>query len=259
MYSIKSYTSSQPLASKTEVCNFINDLLNFLFQIDEKSIPKEVEQIQQQLKSLLKQIDNKENITDMFFKAIPNIMESLLKDANLIWQSDPAAQSLDEVIIAYPGFKAIATYRLAHKLYALNIPLIPRIMSEWAHSLTGIDIHPGSAIDSPFLIDHGTGIVIGETATIGKNVKIYQGVTLGALAVKKESMKTKRHPTIEDNVVLYSGSTILGGETVIGHDCIIGGNTWITESVPAFSIVYHQNQTIIKDRREINDVLNFEI
>jgi serine O-acetyltransferase len=255
---IQPYSSPGQLPSKTEVCLFINDLLNFLFQLDKNCVTKNEESLRKQLIALLQPAPTNA-VTNHFFEAIPSIMDNLKKDAALMLESDPAAQSFDEVIITYPGFKAIAVYRLAHYLFQLHVPLIPRMMCEWSHSQTGIDIHPGAQIDCPFMIDHGTGVVIGETAVIGKNVKIYQGVTLGALAVKKEAKQTKRHPTIKDNVVLYAGSTILGGETVIGNDCIIGGNTWITESVPAFCIVYNEHQTIVRDRRELNDVLNFVI
>jgi serine O-acetyltransferase len=172
---------------------------------------------------------------------------------------DPAAYSLEEVIISYPGFSAITVYRLAHELYKMSVPIIPRMMSEYAHSKTGIDINPGASIGCPFFIDHGTGIVIGETTHIGNNVKLYQGVTLGALSVRKEDVQQKRHPTIEDNVVIYAGSTILGGTTLIGHDSIIGGNTWIIDSVQPWSIVYHKNQTIITNRKDFTEPLNFII
>ena len=143
------------------------------------------------------------------------------------------------MVRTYPGFYAISFYRLAHCLVKLDVPLLPRILTEHAHSKTGIDIHPGAEIDEYFHIDHGTGIVIGETSQIGKHVKLYQGVTLGALSVAKSMADTKRHPTVEDNVVIYSGATILGGYTVIGHDSVIGGNVWITASVEPHSTVYH--------------------
>ncbi|HRR17365.1 MAG TPA: serine acetyltransferase, partial [Bacteroidales bacterium] len=146
----------------------------------------------------------------------------------------------------------ILVYRLANKLALLEVPLIPRIMTEYAHSLTGIDIHPKATIDSPFFIDHGTGVVIGETSVIGRRVKLYQGVTIGALSVSKDMAGKKRHPTIEDDVVIYAGSTILGGETVIGHDSIIGGNVWLTSSVPPYSLVYHENVMKIRDRNNKN-------
>lgn len=193
------------------------------------------------------------------FAKMDAICNNLRNDAELILHFDPAAYSLEEVIVTYPGFMAITIHRIAHELYKMHVPIIPRMMSEWAHSSTGIDINPGATIGQPFFIDHGTGVVIGETCIIGNNVKLYQGVTLGALNVRKEDAKSKRHPTIEDNVVIYANSTILGGETVIGHDSIIGGNTWITESLPSFSVVYHQQEQVVGERREVRDVLNWVI
>ncbi|UKJ06926.1 serine O-acetyltransferase [Solitalea lacus] len=177
-----------------------------------------------------------------FMATIPSVYNVLLMDINAIFTGDPASKSEFEVVRTYPGFLAIAYYRLAHELHKLEIPLIPRILTEHAHSKTGIDIHPGAQIDTHFFIDHGTGITIGETCVIGKHVKLYQGITLGALSVSKNLASTKRHPTIEDNVVIYSGATILGGETVIGHDSIIGGNVWLTASTAPYSKVYHQSQ-----------------
>ena len=196
---------------------------------------------------------------DIFFDELPQVADKLIKDAGFILDYDPAAKSLDEIILSYPGFYAIAIYRLAHILYLQNICILPRMMSEQAHSKTGIDINAGAKIGVPFFIDHGTGIVVGETTIIGNNVKLYQGVTLGALAVRKEDAAIKRHPTIEDDVVIYAGSTILGGDTTVGHDCIIGGNTWITQSIPSFSVVYHTAQTVVKDRRDFNEPINFII
>ena len=155
---------------------------------------------------------------------------------------DPAAKSNEEVIISYPGLEAITVYRIANFLCRNGIPVIPRIMSEHAHSRTGIDINPGASIGESFFIDHGTGVVIGESCIIGNNVKIYQGVTLGAMSVKKELMNKKRHPTIEDNVTIYANATILGGSTVIGEGCVIGGNTWITGSVPPHTTVLQNEQ-----------------
>jgi len=178
------------------------------------------------------------NIEQAFFEALPSIRAILIKDADAMMSGDPAAVSNTEVIRTYPGFYAVAIYRLAHKLYELEVPLVPRILTEYAHQLTGIDIHPGAVIGEKFCIDHGTGVVIGGTAHIGDNVKIYQGVTLGALSVKKELAQTKRHPTIEDNVVIYAGATILGGKTIIGTNSIIGGNVWLTKSVLPNSRIY---------------------
>jgi serine O-acetyltransferase len=171
----------------------------------------------------------------------------LLEDAQAINDGDPAAKSRDQVIRTYPGFLAIACYRIGHSFCQIGVPLLPRILTEYAHSKTGIDIHPKAKIGRRFCIDHGTGIVIGETTIIGEDVKIYQGVTLGALSVKKEMAKMKRHPTIEDNVVIYAGATILGGSTIIGKNSIIGGNVWLTESIPPNSRVYHKSQIEVRD------------
>ena len=188
-----------------------------------------------------------EKVAKTFFDQLPKVYNVLQTDISAIMQGDPAAKSEYEIIRAYPGFYAIVFYRLAHELVKLNVPLIPRVITEFAHSKTGIDIHPGATIGSHFFIDHGTGIVIGETVEIGDNVKLYQGVTLGALSVAKELASTKRHPTIEDNVVIYSGATILGGETTVGKDSIVGGNVWLTRNLPPNSTVYHQAQIKVKN------------
>ncbi len=185
-----------------------------------------------------------EQVENSFLDRLPFVHEMLLKDADAILHGDPAATSKTEVVRSYPGFYAIAVHRLAHEFVLLGVPLIPRILSEHAHGLTGIDIHPGAKIGERFCIDHGTGVVIGETVSIGNDVKIYQGVTLGALSVRKELAQIKRHPTIEDRVVIYSGATILGGQTVIGHDSIIGGNVWLTQSVPPHSKVYYDSNEL---------------
>lgn len=162
---------------------------------------------------------------------IPELRRMLKLDTDAAFAGDPAAKSPAEVIVSYPGLEAIMVYRIAHNLHVKGVPVIPRIMSEHAHGKTGIDIHPGATIGESFFIDHGTGVVIGETCVIGRNVKIYQGVTLGALSVKKELQDKKRHPTIEDNVTIYADATILGGKTVIGEGSVIGGNTWVTHSI----------------------------
>lgn len=191
--------------------------------------------------------ESPEILAQKFLSKIPEIHALLLTDVDAMVQGDPAATTDYEVIRTYPGFYAMAFYRLAHGLHQLAIPLIPRILTEYAHSKTGIDIHPGAKIGQYFFMDHGTGIVIGETCTIGERVKIYQGVTLGALSVEKKMASTKRHPSIEDGVVIYSGATILGGETVVGKESIIGGNVWLTHSVPANTKIYHQaNSKLIK-------------
>ena len=158
-------------------------------------------------------------------------------DTKAALAGDPAARSTEEIILSYPGIEAIAVHRLAHFLHINGVPIIPRIMSEYIHGKTGIDIHPGATIGESFFIDHGTGVVIGETCLIGNNVKIYQGVTLGALSVRKDMQAKKRHPTIEDNVTIYAGATILGGSTIIGEGSTIGGNTWVTSSVPPKSLI----------------------
>jgi len=178
-----------------------------------------------------------ERLANAFFCDLPELYRMLNTDIQSIFTGDPAARSEFEVIRTYPGFFAISFYRLAHSLFKYEVPLLPRILTEYAHSKTGIDIHPAAQIGEYFYIDHGTGTVIGETTHIGKHVKLYQGVTLGALSVAKNMAYSKRHPTVEDNVIIYSGATILGGETVIGHDSVIGGNVWLTKSVAPNSTV----------------------
>lgn len=184
-----------------------------------------------------------------FFDNLPELYRTLNTDIKALITGDPAAKSEFEIVRAYPGFYAISFYRLAHSLLKLEIPLIPRILTEHAHSKTGIDIHPGAEIDEYLYIDHGTGIVIGETTKIGKHVKLYQGVTLGALSVNKGLASSKRHPTVDDNVVIYAGATILGGETIIGHNSIIGGNVWLTTSVPPHSTVYNETRFKVVERK----------
>jgi len=183
-----------------------------------------------------------------FFDKIPELYRLLNTDIEALLSGDPAAHNRFEVIRAYPGFYAISFYRIAHALLDLEVPILPRIITEYAHSKTGIDIHPGAEIGEYFFIDHGTGIVIGETSHIGDHVKLYQGVTLGALSVEKNMAFTKRHPTVEDHVIIYSGATILGGETVIGHHSVIGGNVWLTRSVPPHSTVYHKAQVEVVEQ-----------
>ena len=172
-----------------------------------------------------------------FTADLPGIQDALTLDAEATCAADPAATSVDEVILAYPGFYALACYRIAHHILGMGIPLLPRLITERAHRVTGIDIHPGAAIGRAIAIDHGTGIVIGETSVIGDRVRLYQGVTLGALSVRKDLARTRRHPTIEADVVIYANATILGGDTVVGHSSVIGGNVWLTHSVPPHSIV----------------------
>ncbi len=198
--------------------------------------------------------------TDSFLQQLPDTYNTLLTDAEAIFNGDPAAESIEEVIISYPGFYAICVYRIAHIFYLLKVPILPRLFTEYGHKQTGIDIHPGATISEAFCIDHGTGVVIGETAHIGKNVKLYQGVTLGALSVSKEKAGSKRHPTIDHNVTIYAGSTILGGNTVIGHHSVIGGNVWLTHSVDPYSAVLNNSEIYVKDKNpEYNKVIDFVI
>jgi serine O-acetyltransferase len=198
-------------------------------------------------------------IVRAFFDELPKINTILDTEVKAICEGDPAARSVEEVVRCYPGIRAIAAYRFAHFLYGKNVPIIPRMITECAHGSTGIDIHPGAQIGDHFFIDHGTGVVIGETAKIGTNVKIYQGVTLGGLSVRKIDAYEKRHPTIEDNVVIYASATILGGETVIGNNTVIGGNVWLTESVPSYSLVFAQHETKIRDKKEYVQAIDFVI
>ena len=192
---------------------------------------------------------NYEEIWERYLLKLPEILEYLKLDAKAHNENDPASNSLQEVYLSYPGFYAIAIHRLSHELYKINFPLVPRLMAEYAHRLTGVDINPGAQIGKSFFIDHATGVVIGETAIIKDNVKIYQGVTLGALSVSKNLQNVKRHPTVENNVTIYANATILGGETVIGANSVIGGNVWLTSSVPENSIVSHTPDIKIKTAR----------
>ena len=197
---------------------------------------------------------------ERFMVQLPAIHDALLLDAEAHDDGDPAATSRDEVILAYPGFRAVALYRIAHALHELGMPLVPRLIGELAHRETGIDIHPGASIGAAFSIDHGTGVVVGETAVIGDRVKLYQGVTLGAASVRKELANTKRHPTVGDDVVIYANATILGGDTIIGAGSIIGGNVWITRSVPPGSVVSHESTVArIRDSEHRDDLLEFHI
>lgn len=185
-------------------------------------------------------------IWNHYVAQLPKVLELLNLDAEAIRNCDPASLSIEEVYMAYPGFYAIAIYRLAHELYEVGFPLVPRLMTEYAHRQTGVDINPGAQIGKSFFIDHATGVVIGETAIIKDHVKVYQGVTLGALYVEKSLKDVKRHPTIESNVTIYANATILGGETVVGEYSIIGGNAWVTSSIPPHSTVFHTPEIKIK-------------
>jgi len=217
------------------------------------------ETLSEQINTVTGDQDSTEKQVNQFFESLPDLYDQLVLDAKSIVEFDPAADSLEEVYLAYPGFFATYVYRISHQLWSQKVKILPRVISEYAHSKTGIDIHPGATIGKSFFIDHGTGIVIGETTVIGNNVKIYQGVTLGALNVSKEKAHQKRHPNIEDDVIIYSGATILGGETTIGRESIIGGNVWITQSVPANSLVYHKSEIKIKDNTSLPESLTFVI
>jgi serine O-acetyltransferase len=249
---------------------FIENLIHALFPIrqncavDECEIAIELDRSAVKLRELLYSIRisldrSPQEVTDQFFERVPEAFEKLAVDADAVTRYDPASSCVEEVILCYPGFYAITVYRLAHILYLLKVPILPRIMAEYAHEKTGIDIHPGAQIESPFFIDHGTGVVIGETAIIGREVRIFQGVTLGALTVDRSMANTKRHPTIEDHVVIYAGSTILGGNTVIGHHTVVGGNTWITESILPHSLVYRNHRVLVRDKKDFTPPNNFEI
>lgn len=256
--------------SKERSVQFMENLIHALFPIrqncavDVEEIATELDRSAVTLRELLYSIresleQGPDEVVDAFFSRIPGAFEQLAADADAVTRFDPAASCVEEIILCYPGFFAITVYRMAHILYKLKVPVLPRILSEYAHQLTGIDIHPGAEIESPFFIDHGTGIVIGETARIGKEVRLFQGVTLGALTVERSMANTKRHPTIEDHVVIYAGSTILGGDTVIGHHTVVGGNTWITESILPHSVVYRNHRVLVKDRKDFIPPINFEI
>ena len=261
--------SASSFPDKEMANKFIDGFFEFLFipnqltKLSEFELLKEYEKYKTYLSTLVYDVvrtsANTDELVNVFFEKVPFIYDELQKDAAEILKFDPAAESIEEVLVAYPGFYATAVYRFSHQLWKQGVKLIPRLFSECAHCKTGIDIHPGAQIGESFFIDHGTGIVIGETSVIGNRVKIYQGVTLGALSVSKEVAKMKRHPTIEDDVVIYSGATILGGDTVIGHDSVIGGNVWLTHSLLPNSIVYHKSEVSIKDKNNFSDVLNFVI
>lgn len=262
----QSHRNAERIPSPSKVCNLVDGLLSILFPELSNQRYQNLRAFEQYYQSTKLELFNilhimrdnlpaePEELEAAYLASLPFVHRMLMEDANAILKGDPAAVDLTEVIRTYPGFFAIAVYRLAHEFYKLDIPLIPRILTEHAHSKTGIDIHPGAQIDTSFCIDHGTGIVIGETVVIGKNVKLYQGVTLGALSVKKEMAQTKRHPTIEDRVIIYSGATILGGQTVIGHDSIIGGNVWLTKSVLPNSRVYYDGQIKQKQLQNISSL-----
>ena len=265
-YKDTTHLEGKDLPSKQVVIAALEDLLSILLpgylgktEIDKSNVElflydalisihdRLVDEVEKSLKWICRRIkecpedlclNKAQEIIKEILAKIPEIRTLLREDIQAAYDGDPAAKSIDEVILSYPCVLAIATYRIAHELYARGVPLVPRIMTEHAHSITGIDIHPGARIGKSFFIDHGTGVVVGETAEIGDNVKVYQGVTLGALSFPKDEMGrimkgVKRHPTIGNNVIIYSGATILGGKTMIGDNAVVGGNVWITSPIPA--------------------------
>lgn len=253
---------------KKHVENWVEEVINWLFDIAQeypnyRFFQNKEKLLQIQLQNILaKTVEETNDIvvySNHFFEQIEQLHYVLENDLETIVNLDPAAKSKEEVLVAYPGFFAITAYRIANVFWKLNVPIIPRIITEYVHGKTGIDIHPGAEIGEKFFIDHGTGIVIGETTRIGKNVKIYQGVTLGALSVSKDAALAKRHPTIQDNVTIYANATILGGSTTIGTNSIIGGNVWLTHSVPENSLVYHKSEIEIKKKSEFPEPLNYVI
>ncbi|MCB9481147.1 MAG: serine acetyltransferase [Desulfobacteraceae bacterium] len=262
------HINNEPIPSRAEIVNIINEFIKILFpgyfskqKIEQYNLkykiglsvsnlfPRLAEQIIKSFRHECFRYDkpcevciNKGYESALcLFEKIPELRKILATDVKATFDGDPAAKNYDEIIFSYPGIFAITVYRIAHELFKMEVPLIPRIMTEYAHSATGIDIHPGANIDERFAIDHGTGVVIGETTDIGKNVRLYQGVTLGALSLPKDAGErlkgVKRHPTLEDDVIVYSGTTILGGNTVIGKRAVIGGNVWLTKSVPPDTMV----------------------
>ncbi|MBP1705102.1 MAG: serine acetyltransferase [Chloroflexi bacterium] len=251
------YETGLPL--KRDVAAFCDALLGLLFaQLSDDGDATSVELqarltlVRHELRQLAEPLvgDEAPRVATAVGAALPDIRAALLLDADAIWAGDPAAESVDEVIAAYPGFLAIAIHRIAHEIHRQGVPILPRLLAEVAHTRTGIDIHPGASIGRSFCIDHGTGIVIGETTVIGDDVKLYQGVTLGALSVAKSAAGAKRHPTIGDRVVLYANATVLGGDTVVGDDSIVGGNVFLTSSVPPNSTVYQASQVRVRRVRD---------
>ena len=254
-----------PPPDRQEIVKVIHELQALLFPMafrreypdmaDETLLSRALYRLRDQLAAAMRFQDRRdeapEEAADVicrgFAKRLPEIKRLLVLDVEALYEGDPAASCREEVMITYPGFRAISIYRIAHELYVLKAPLIPRIMTEYAHERTGIDIHPGATVGEYFFIDHGTGIVVGETTVIGNHVKLYQGVTLGAKSFELDEngnpvKNIKRHPDIGNHVVIYANATILGGDTVIGDNCVIGGNTWLTRSVPAGSVVTYREE-----------------
>lgn len=263
----QSHQTCPTCPAPSEVSAFYVELLGALFadfaqlaSLSEQEFEQLIAKLEKELERILRHNPtrgtvNPAQLREKFFAALPLLYDQLEQDISAMYEGDPAAKSREEIVRTYPGFYAIAAYRIAHELHTLGVQGIPRIITEHAHSRTGIDIHPGAKIGSHFCIDHGTGVVIGETSLIGNHVKVYQGVTLGALSVNKEDAEKKRHPTLEDNVVVYAGATILGGDTVIGHDSVVGGNVWLTSSIAAHSKIYYQARMYNGNTNEIDLVI----
>jgi serine O-acetyltransferase len=259
-------TQVRPLAH-----TFLHQVLGLLFphfatsvNCTEDAVKEDLIELQASLARLERSIGSLNDVmppqlVETFVDRLRSVHEVLGEDARAIFSGDPAARSIDEVILTYPGFFAIAVYRIAHELQAMRMPLLPRLLTEFAHEKTGIDIHPGATIGRRFCIDHGTGIVIGETTTIGDGVKLYQGVTLGAVTVEKSLAGNKRHPTIEDEVVIYAGATILGGNTVVGHHSVVAGNAFLTGTVPPHSVVTRQSEIRPRKANGTMDDIEFVI
>ena len=257
------YTNAVRFPKPRRICEWTDNLISLLFPelcecefANEEELGAKFQELKDDLLSILScmQVElpaKEQEIVISFFENLEGLHQRMLEDVEAINQGDPAAKNTLEVVLTYPGFYAIAFYRVAHEFYKMGIPLLPRIITEFASSRTGIEIHPGAKIGRHFCIDHGAGVVIGETCIIGENVKVYQGVTLGALSVAKEMADMKRHPTIHDNVVIYAGATILGGETEVGANSIIGGNVWLTKTVPANSVVYHKSEVKVRNQEPV--------
>jgi serine O-acetyltransferase len=260
---IKKHQNCGDCPSNNEIKNLFEDCMSLLFPDFSDQKLSSLDLINQKIKSIQSSIQNilthhsslssaaPSTVATKFISSLEKIESMINMDVEAIYKGDPAAKSREEIVRSYPGFYAIAAYRIAHLLHRLGVKVVPRIITELAHHRTGIDIHPAAQIDHSFCIDHGTGVVIGETTIIGHNVKIYQGVTLGALSVDKTDSKKKRHPTIEHNTVIYANATILGGDTIIGHHSTIGGNSWITKSVEPNSTIYY-----ISENSQIKKIKN---
>lgn len=243
---------------RTAVKNILHRLHGIVYYRDKGTgLEEELRRVEEELENQLAKVcppEQARSLSRDFLDRIPAVRALVETDLEAAFAGDPAATGYDEIVLAYPGLYAISVYRLAHELYLLDVPLIPRMMTEMAHSTTGIDIHPGATIGSHFFIDHGTGIVIGQTTVIGDRVKLYQGVTLGGLSTRggQSLAGVKRHPTIEDGVTLYAGATILGGETVIGKGCVIGANAFVTRSIPAnTTVIMKSPELLLRSREEL--------